>query len=158
MEKEADASMQKEAFVLPVVHEELRVGKRLVDTGRGVRIHKTVSEQAHPVNQDLLRDAVEVRRVPVDKIVSLSEAPLARQEGDTLIVPVLEEVLVVEKRVRIKEEIHIVRSARQEPYSASVVLRTEHVSIERFDDSPDPEVITTDGGTHHAAADTHRRI
>ena len=158
MEKEADALVQNEALVLPVVHEEIKVGKRLVDTGRGVRIHKTVSEQAHHIDQDLLRDAVEVRRVPVDKIVSLSEAPSARQEGDTLIVPVLEEILVVEKRVRIKEEIHIVRSARHEAYVGTVVLRTEHVSIERFDDSPDPEVITTDGGTHHAAADTHSRI
>ena len=157
MEKEPDASLQGGAFVLPVVHEELQVGTRVVDTGRGVRIHKTVSEQAHQINQDLLRDAVEVRRVPVDKIVSLAEAPATRQEGDTLIVPVLEEILVVEKRLRIKEEIHIVRGERHEAYAGTVVLRTEHVSIERFDDSPDPEVITTDGGTHHAA-DTRSRI
>ncbi len=157
MEKELDASVQKEAFVLPVVHEEIKVGTRVVETGRGVRVHKTVSEQTHQINQDLLRDAVEVKRVPVDRIVSPAEAPGTRQEGDTLIVPVLEEILVVEKRIRIKEEIHIVRSARQEPYAGSVVLRSEQVSIERFDDSPDPEAMTTDGGTHHAA-DTRSRI
>lgn len=157
MEKEPDASLQEGAFVIPVVHEEMTVGTRVVDTGRGVRVHKTVSEQAHQINQNLLRDAVDVRRVPVDKIVSLSEAPPTRQEGDTLIIPVLEEILVVEKRLRIKEEIHIVRSARHEAYAGTVVLRTEHVSIERFDDGPDPEVITTDGGTHHAA-DTRSRI
>ena len=157
MEKEPDASVQEGAFVLPVLHEELKVGTRVVDTGRGVRVHKTVSEQAHQIDQHLLRDAVEVKRVPVDRIVSLSEAPATRQEGDTLIVPVLEEILVVEKRLRIKEELHIVRSARQEPYAGTVVLRSEHVAIERFDDNPDPEVITTDGGTHHAT-DTRSRI
>ena len=74
---------QDGTFVLPVVQEEVHVGVRQVDTGRGVRIHKTVSEQAHRIDETLMRDAVNVRRVPVDKIVSLSEAPVARQEGDT---------------------------------------------------------------------------
>lgn len=145
------------AFVLPVAREEVHVGVRAVDTGRGVRIHKTVSEQAHRIEQTLLRDAVSVTRVPVDKIVSLSEAPAARQEGDTWIVPILEEVLVVEKRLRIKEEVRITRSALAQPYSDTVVLRTEHVSVERFDEGPEPEVNSPNGGTHHATH-THRRI
>ena len=141
-------------LVLPVVREELQVGVRQVDTGSDVRIHKTVSEQAHHIDQSLLRDAVEVKRVPVDRIVALSEAPVARQEGDTLIVPVLEEILVVEKRLRIKEEVHITRTTRQEQFTDTVFLRTEHVSVERFGDSPGPEVNPTNGGTHHA---THTR-
>ena len=141
-------------IILPVVREELHVGVRQVDTGSGVRIHKTVSEQPHHIDQSLLRDAVEVKRVPVDRIVALSEAPAARQEGDTLIVPVLEEILVVEKRLRIKEEVHITRTARQEQYADTVVLRTENVSVERFGDGPDPEVNPTNGGIHHA---THTR-
>ena len=144
-------------FVLPVVSEELQVGVRAVDTGRGVRIHKTVSEEPHHIDQTLLRDVVSVKRVPVDKIVPLSEAPVARQDGDTWIVPILEEILVVEKRLRIKEEVHITRTAHAEPYSESVVLRTEHVSVERFDDGPEPEVHSTNGGTHHATH-THRSI
>lgn len=149
--------MQDEQLVVPVVHEELKVGKRRVDTGRGVRIHKTVREQARHIDQALLRDALEVKRIPVDKIVPLSEAPVMRQEGDTLIVPVLEEILVVEKRLRIKEEVHIIRSTRSEPHVGAVVLREEQVSIERFDDSLDPEVTTTDGGIHHAT-NTDSRI
>lgn len=142
---------QDGTIVSPVIREELHVGVRQVDTGSGVRIHKTVSEQHHHIDQALLRDAVEVKRVPVDRIVALSDAPVARQEGDTLIVPVLEEILVVEKRLRIKEEVHITRTARQEQYADTVVLRTEHVSVERFGDDSDPEVNSTNGGTHHAA-------
>ena len=141
-------------FVLPVIHEEVKIGVRQVDTGRGVRIHKTVSEQAHHIDQTLLRDAVNVKRVPVDKIVSLSEAPVARQEGDTWIVPILEEVLVVEKRLRIKEEVHITRTAHAQPYSDTVVLRSEHVAIERFDEGLNTDINPTNGGTHHA---THTR-
>jgi uncharacterized protein (TIGR02271 family) len=138
-------------IVLPVMREDLHVGIRQVDTGRGVRIHKTVSETPHSIDETLLRDAVEVRRVPVDRIVPLSEAPVARQEGDTLIVPVLEEILVVEKRLRIKEEVHITRTARHEQYADTVVLRTENVSVERFGDEPGSEINSTNGGTHHAA-------
>ena len=141
-------------FVLPVIHEEVHIGVRQVDTGRGVRIHKTVSEQAHPIHATLLRDAVTVKRIPVDKIVSLSEAPVARQDGDTWIVPILEEVLVVEKRLRIKEEVHITRTAHAQPYSDTVVLRSEHVAIERFDEGLSTDINPTNGGTHHA---THTR-
>ena len=151
MEKQAAAIAQESVLAVPVVQEELRVGTRQVDTGRGVRIHKTVSEQRHPVAQDLLRTTVDVKRVAVDKIVPLSEAPATRQEGDTLIVPVLEEVLVVEKRLRIKEEIHIISRAQRQPHTGSVVLRAEQVAIERFDDHADPDPTSTDGGMNHAA-------
>jgi stress response protein YsnF len=138
-------------IVMPVMREDVHVGVKQVDTGSGVRIHKTVSEQPHHIDQTLLRDAVNVRRVPVDKIVSLTEAPVARQEGDTLIVPILEEILVVEKRLRIKEEIHITRTAQQEPYAETVMLRSEHVSVERFDEAPATEVNSPNGGNHHEA-------
>ena len=156
--------VQEGRIVLPVIAEEVHVGVRQVDTGSGVRLHKTVTEQPFQIDQALLRDAIEVKRVPVDRIVALSDAPSARQEGDTFIVPVLEEILVVEKRLRIKEEVHITRTARQEQYADTVVLRTEHVEVERFSNSPDSdvsasavtpsEVNPTNGGTHHA---THTR-
>lgn len=125
-------------IVLPIAQEELQVKVRTVDTGRGVRVHKTVSEQTHAIDQALLHDTVDVQRVVVDRIVPVSEAPVTRQEGDTLIVPILEEVLVVEKRVRIKEELHITRTARQEHLSDTAVLRSEHVTIARFDESTEP--------------------
>ena len=125
------------SFIIPVVHEQLHVDVRTVDTGRGVRIHKTVSEREQVVDMALAREAVEVARVTVDRLCAPGETPQARQEGDTWIVPVTEEVLVVEKRLRIKEEIHIHRTSRSERHADTVLLRTENVSIERFDDGPD---------------------
>jgi len=123
---------------IPVVAEQLAVGTRTVDTGRGVRIHKTVVEQAVTIDERLGRDEVEVRHVPVDRIVALDEAPTTRHEGDTMIVPILEEVLVVERRVRIKEELHITRNRREERHQEAVVLKAEQVSVERFDESGSP--------------------
>ena len=135
-EADADADAAAASITVPVCREQLQLGVRTVDTGRGVRIHKTVSEHSHPIDQALLHDAVEVKRVAVDRIVALSDAPQSRHEGDTLIVPILEEVLVVEKRLRIKEEIHITRTQHSQHYTDTVVLRAEDVTVERFDDGP----------------------
>lgn len=119
---------------VPVYQEQLDVGIRTVETGRGVRVHKTVAEHEHRIEETLMHDEVDVRHVPVDKIVSLSEAPASRYEGDTYIVPILEEILVVEKRLRIKEEIHITRTQRPQRFSETVPLKAETVSVERFDE------------------------
>ena len=101
-------------------------------------MHKKVTERPHAIDEILHADVIEVSHVLIDKIVSLDDAPASRQEGDTLIIPILEEVLVVERRLRIKEEIHITRTQREEHHSETVLLKSEEVSIERFDDASDP--------------------
>jgi uncharacterized protein (TIGR02271 family) len=120
-----------------VFREEVQVDKRSVDTGRGVRIHKTVAEHPCHIDERLLRDEVEVSHVPVDRIVPLDAAPATRYEGETLVVPILEEVLVVERRVRIKEELRITRTRREEHHAETVMLKAEQVSVERFDEAGD---------------------
>lgn len=127
-------STRTSSTAVPVYQEQLDVGVRTVETGRGVRVHKAVAEHEHRIEETLMHDQIDVRHVPVDKIVSLSEAPASRYEGDTYIVPILEEILVVEKRLRIKEEIHITRTQRPQRFSETVPLKTETVSVERFDE------------------------
>jgi uncharacterized protein (TIGR02271 family) len=121
-----------------VLEEQLSIGTRKVDTGRGVRIHKTVVEHPVTVDERLLRDETVVEHVPVDRIVAAGEAPTTRYEGDTLIVPVLEEVLVVERRVRIKEELHITKVRREERHLETVMLKSEQVEVRHFDDTGEP--------------------
>lgn len=135
--QDMDRPLDSGAVTIPVHREELHVGTRSVDTGRGVRVHKAVVEHPCRIDETLQRDEVSVQRVAVDKIVALDDAPAARHEGDTLIVPVLEEVLVVERRLRIKEELHITTTRRQEQYSETVFVKSEEVSIERFDEASD---------------------
>jgi stress response protein YsnF len=124
---------RQEPVTVPVIEEQIAVGTRTVDTGRGVRIHKTVSEQPVTIDEELLRDEVEVRHVPVDRLVGADEALATRYEGDTLIVPIVEEVLVVERRLRLKEELHITRHRRPQRHAETVILKSEQVSVERFD-------------------------
>lgn len=127
----------QEPLKVPVVREEVQVDKRVVDTGRGVRIHKTVAEHPCHIDERLTRDEVEISHVPVDRIVPLDAAPTTRYEGDTLVVPILEEVLVVERRVRIKEEVRITRTRREAHHAETVMLKSEQVSVERFDEAGD---------------------
>ncbi len=119
----------EEVVVVPLVSEELRVGKATVETGQ-VRLVKTVTEREEVVDEPLLREDVEVLRIPVGLMVDA--APAVRYEGDMMIVPVLEEVLVVEKRLRLKEELHITRRQTQTHAPQSVTLRSEEVAVERI--------------------------
>ncbi|MCU1257248.1 MAG: hypothetical protein JWO80_133 [Bryobacterales bacterium] len=59
----------------------------------------------------MFREGYAIERVQVDRIVA--EPPVQRQEGDTLVLPVVEEVLVVEKRLMLREEIRITRRREQ---------------------------------------------
>lgn len=122
------------ALRLPVVQEELQVGRRVVETGRGVRLRKTVSEEWLRIDEPLQRQELHIEHVPMDTWVDGSP-PVQRQEGATLVIPVLEEVLVVEKRLRLKEEIRITAKAIEHMASEQVVLREEHLTVERFDAS-----------------------
>ena len=122
----------EEQGVVPVVREELAVGKRTVETGEGIRVTKTVSERQQVVDELLAKEDVAVERVSVNRVVDAASIPGIRQEGTTIIVPVLEEILVVEKRTIVKEELRITSTRREVREPAKFVLRSEEVSVERF--------------------------
>jgi len=118
--------------VIPVVEEILDVRQRRVETGR-VRITKIVHEREEEVNAPRVREEVTIERVTLNRMV---DAPVPmRQEGDTLIIPLLEEVVVVEKRLMVKEELRITKRRIEEPASQQVMLRREEVIVERLDSS-----------------------
>jgi len=128
---------EQDAVRIPVVEEQLVVGTRVVDTGRGVRVHKSVTEHPVTIDERLLREELRIEHVPIDRLVNAGDAPGHRHEGDTLVIPVLEEVLVVERKVRIKEELHITRVRHEERHAETVTLKAERVEVERFDEAGD---------------------
>lgn len=114
--------------VIPLYEEELAVSKRVVETGK-VRVTKSVHEQERLIEETLANDDVDVRRVAVNRIVE--QAPVTRQEGDTLIVPIVEEVLVVERKLMLREEIRITTRRTSAVVQHVTTVRTEEASIER---------------------------
>jgi uncharacterized protein (TIGR02271 family) len=114
--------------VIQVIQETATVAKREFESGRVV-VHKTVAERDEVVDIILRQQDLSVERVPVGRVVL--EAPQTRQEGDTLVVPILEEVLVVEKRLVLKEELHIRKQSSERTEQKTVRLRSEQVEIEQ---------------------------
>jgi len=128
------ATVRRDAVeTVPVLAETARVDKRVVETGRAV-IHKSVSERDEVINALLARNDVSVERVPVDQVVT--EVPVARQDGDAWVIPVMEERLVIEKQLVLKEELRIRTTTRHEAVQQTVRLREEHVDIEATDQPP----------------------
>jgi uncharacterized protein (TIGR02271 family) len=129
---ESDA---EEPLVIPILEERAEIHKRKSAAGK-VRIQKVVREHKQTIDEPLMHEEVEIRRIPVNRMVE--EPPTTRLRGGTLVVPVLEEVLVVEKRLMLKEEIEIVkkRITRQEPQE--VRLRSEEVVVTRLEHGEEP--------------------
>jgi uncharacterized protein (TIGR02271 family) len=118
-----------EVEVIPLVEERARVDKRRVVTG-GVRVRKRVREREEVVDEPLTRVRVDVEHRPVN--IWVHTPPPVRTEGDTTVIPLLEEVLVVQRRLRVTEEVRITR--RRESFRAPqrVVLRREEAEVERL--------------------------
>jgi len=128
--------------VIPDIREELEVSKRAVETGKGVRVTKTVSEREEVVDEPLVREEVSVERVSINEMVADQDMPAVRYEGETIVVPILEEVLVTEKRTILKEEVRITRKRREVREPQQFFLRTDQVSAEHFDASVAPSAKT----------------
>ncbi|HEY8565498.1 MAG TPA: YsnF/AvaK domain-containing protein [Beijerinckiaceae bacterium] len=123
-------TLGEERLSIPLVEETLRVNK-LVETSR-VRV-RTVTDTVEEIARASLESQnVEVERVPVGREVTT--APEVRTEGDVTIIPILEEVLVVEKRLVLKEELHLRRRVTTETFEEPVTLRRQRAEVERIDE------------------------
>ncbi len=128
LKEPANTSVDELVEMIPVIQEKIRIEKREFESGRVV-VHKTVSERDEAVEILLRQQDLSVERVPIGRVVE--EVPQTRQEGDTLIVPILEEVLVVEKRLVLKEELHIRKQSSERIEHQTIRLRSEQVKIEQ---------------------------
>ena len=114
--------------VVPAVEETAVVRKERVVT-ETVRLRKRVHEEEEVLDVPVQTEAIEVERVPVGRWI---EAPAeVRHEGDTAVYPVVEEVLVVEKRLRLVEEVRVTRRRTTRRVQERVGLRREEVVVER---------------------------
>jgi uncharacterized protein (TIGR02271 family) len=120
--------MREDEQRLPIIEERLRVAKKDVSGGK-VRVRTRTTTETEALDVDLLDEEVDVERVEVGLVVDV--APQVRTEGDVTIVPVLEERLVVEKRLVLVEEIRIRRKAAFRTERVEAELRKQHATVER---------------------------
>ncbi|HEX2940600.1 MAG TPA: YsnF/AvaK domain-containing protein [Rhodopila sp.] len=122
---------------IPLAEERLTVGKRQVETGR-VRVRVVTDSDTVNAKASLFDQAVDVKRVPIGREVT--EVPQVRQEGDLTVIPVLEEVLVVEKRLVLVEEVHVRRVVTQTDMEHPVTVRRQRAEIVRTRATPDDPI------------------
>lgn len=123
----SDAPKDPDATIA-LAEEHLSVGKRQVETGR-VRVRVVTDEETVSAQASLFDHGVDIKHVPVGRVVT--EVPQVRQDGETTIIPVLEEILVVEKRLVLIEEVHIRRTTSQTDAEQPVTVRRQRAEILR---------------------------
>lgn len=122
--------LQDGVMVIPVIAEQLNVEKHAVE--RTVRVKKSIGTKDVTVDEDLLREDVDVERVPINQYVEAM--PPVREENGVTIIPLVEEILVVEKRLLLREEIHVTRRQSADKFHEVYTLRSEDVHVERDGD------------------------
>ena len=133
--KDAETNIEQtettsEKVVIPVIEERVVFGKRIVETGK-VRISKKVSEHEEIIDEPLFREEVSVERVEINQ--NIDEVPKVRSEGDTMIIPVVEERVLVKKQLVLVEELHVRKQLIETHDPKEVTLRKEEVDVNRID-------------------------
>lgn len=121
------ATVQTETF--QEVQEVLAVSKAVRETDR-IRVSVKTATTTETVTEPVWSEAVEVRREPVGETVSSVED--VRSEGGVTIVPVYEEVFVVERRLVLRERLYVTLRREETQASETVTLRHQTVEVERL--------------------------
>jgi uncharacterized protein (TIGR02271 family) len=118
----------QQSTIIPVVQEQASVGKEEIETAK-VWIQKKVTEVEKNVDIPLLQEGYDVERIPINQYVDTY--PQVREDGNTIIIPVVREVLVVEKRLELVEEVHVVKRKTTVDHRETFTLKKEEVNVER---------------------------
>jgi uncharacterized protein (TIGR02271 family) len=114
---------------IKVVEEQLTVDKSVVTTG-SLHVRKRLEETVEPIVMLLANETYTIERFPKNELVEKAPDPI-RNEGDRIIVSVMEERVVVEKKLFLVEEIHLVKNNQTSEYRDEVKLKREVVDVER---------------------------
>jgi stress response protein YsnF len=123
-----DQERQPEDLRIPLHVEEVSVSRREVEKAN-VRIALITGTREQLVDEELTHVRVEIERVPIGRTIEV--VPPISQDGDTAIIPVVEEIVVVERRLVLKEEIRIRRVGTKEQHQETIVLRQQEALITR---------------------------
>jgi len=119
----------EEGRVIPIAEEQITIGKKLVDIGK-VKIVKSIKEEDVKVDLPYTNEEIDIERISKNQYIE--SPPPVRYEGDTTIVPVYKEVVVVEKRLMLTEEIRITKKRKEGTTQQIVKVRKQVVNVEHI--------------------------
>lgn len=118
---------------IPVIEEQLEVGKRTVVTGT-VLLEKQIQEYHEALDVPLAVRTFDIERIVLNQ--PIQSAPEVRQEGDTTIYPLVEEQLVLTTQLVLREEVRVTRRETERRDTRTVTLKRESLTVTR---KPAPE-------------------
>jgi stress response protein YsnF len=116
-----------DGLTIPVVEEQIEVQTRVVDLGY-VHLRKEVEQQLDERTLQLRHQEVQVEHVPVDQVIPELIEPY--MDGDAYMVPIIEEEVVVERRLRLKELLRITRVTAEHEQTLRTPYLSERVVVE----------------------------
>jgi stress response protein YsnF len=129
-----DQEQQTKDLRIPLHVEEISVSRREIKKAN-VQVALVTGTREQLIDEELTHVRVEIERVPIDRTVEV--APPTRQEGDITIIPIVEEIVVVERRLVLKEEVRVRRVSTKEQHQETVVLRQQEAVVTR--EEPDSQ-------------------
>lgn len=124
-----DLNVSENKTIIPVLQEEVKVTKKIIETAR-VHLSKTITEATESFDIPIAEEEIVVKRVPKNEWIDSMPAA-SRYEGDVMIIPVLKEVAVLEKRLMLVEEIHVSKLKTERIETHKAVVRKEEVNVTR---------------------------
>lgn len=123
-----DQERRPEDLHIPLHVEEVSVSRREVKRAN-IQVALVTGTREQLIDEHLTHVRVEIERLQIDRTVDV--APPVRQEGDVTIIPVVEEVVVVERRLVLKEEVRVRRVSTKKRHQETVVLRRQEAAVTR---------------------------
>lgn len=114
--------------VMPVVEEQVQVGKRQILTG-GLRLHTHVTEKPVEAQVRLREERVTVDRRPVDRPATAADQAFQEREIE---VTETSEQPVVSKQARVVEEVVVGKTAQQRTQTVRDTVRRTDVDVEKL--------------------------
>jgi uncharacterized protein (TIGR02271 family) len=116
---------------LELLEEQLQIDKRVVEIGR-VLVETKVETKQQVVEALLQEEEVQVERTPIGRFID--EVPQIREENGVLIIPVIEEQIVVQTKLVLKEELRVTKTVREELVRRTIPIRSEHATVTRLEE------------------------
>jgi uncharacterized protein (TIGR02271 family) len=126
---ENDHQEESGSRVIPVIEERLRIDKEKEVTGKYIISKKIHSEEVEE-DVSVTEENVSIVRKEFNQYID-SPPPALRQEGDTTVISVVKEVLVVEKKLMLVEELHITKDIKQSTVPVKETIRKEEVNVKK---------------------------
>lgn len=120
---------------LPLMEEHATLDKARVLDSR-IRIERTTTAAQELLETELARDEVEIEHIAKNLPVEDDYSAEVRYEGDVLIIPVIEERVEIIRRRVLKEEVHVRKVKKTEPYQQNVLIRSQEVKIRKEKGKP----------------------